>query len=67
MNIKIQKLLDMLREMESCLVAFSGGVANNSCIVEMVRRRLNNVQVVVPENPSIIGALGASIQAGLAR
>lgn len=44
-------------------IAFSGGVANNPCIVEMVRRRLDKVQVIVPENPSIIGALGASIQA----
>lgn len=46
------------------IIAFSGGVANNPCIVEMVRQRLENVQVIVPENPSIIGALGASIQAG---
>jgi len=44
-------------------IAFSGGVANNPCIVEMVRRSLGNVQVIVPENPSIIGALGASIEA----
>lgn len=44
-------------------IAFSGGVANNPCIVEMVRRRLDNVHVIVPENPSIIGALGASIEA----
>ncbi len=47
-------------------IAFSGGVANNPCIVEMVRQRLENVRVIVPENPSIIGALGASIQAGRA-
>lgn len=44
-------------------IAFSGGVANNPCIVEMVRRRLDNVHVIVPENPSIIGALGAAIEA----
>lgn len=44
-------------------IAFSGGVANNPCIVEMVRQRLLDVQVIVPDNPSIIGALGASIQA----
>jgi (R)-2-hydroxyacyl-CoA dehydratese activating ATPase len=46
-------------------IAFSGGVANNPCIVEMVRRRLVDVQVIVPDNPSIIGALGASIHAGM--
>lgn len=44
-------------------ITFSGGVANNPCIVQMVRKRLANVQVAVPENPSIIGALGASIEA----
>lgn len=44
-------------------VAFSGGVANNPCIVQMVRQHLKNVQVVIPENPSIIGALGAAIEA----
>lgn len=44
-------------------VAFSGGVANNPCIVHMIRKRLENVQVSVPENPSIIGALGAAIAA----
>jgi len=44
-------------------VAFSGGVANNPCIVSMIRGKLVGVQVAVPENPSIIGALGASIEA----
>ncbi len=44
-------------------VAFSGGVANNPCIVQMVRDRLENVQVLVPSNPSIIGAIGAAITA----
>jgi len=46
-------------------VAFSGGVANNHCIVQMVRDRLENVQVTVPVNPSIIGALGAAIAASM--
>ncbi|HHD56071.1 MAG TPA: 3-hydroxyacyl-ACP dehydratase [Desulfobulbaceae bacterium] len=44
-------------------VAFSGGVANNPCIVRMVRDRLENVQVILPDNPSIVGALGAAIAA----
>ncbi|WP_456388126.1 acyl-CoA dehydratase activase [Desulfolithobacter sp.] len=47
-------------------VAFSGGVANNPCIVEMIRDRLENAQVTVPENPTIIGALGAAIAASMA-
>ena len=44
-------------------IAFSGGVANNPCIVQMIREKLVDVQVEVPENPSIIGALGAAIEA----
>ncbi len=44
-------------------VAFSGGVANNPCIVQMVQDRLENAQVIVPENPSMVGALGAAIAA----
>ena len=44
-------------------VAFSGGVANNTCIVQMIRDRLENVPLTVPDNPIIIGALGAAIAA----
>jgi len=44
-------------------IAFSGGVANNPCIVHMVRNHLENIQVVVPSHPSIVGALGAAIVA----
>ncbi len=42
-------------------IAFSGGVANNPCMVEMLRSRLGEVIVVVPEVPDIIGALGAAL------
>ncbi len=44
-------------------VAFSGGVAKNSCVVQMVRDRLGNIPLTVPENPIVIGALGAAIAA----
>jgi activator of 2-hydroxyglutaryl-CoA dehydratase len=39
------------------------GVADNPCIVQMIREKLANVQVVVPESPSIIEAMGAAIEA----
>lgn len=42
-------------------VAFSGGVARNPCMVDMLRRKLPGVQVVVPELPDICGALGAAL------
>lgn len=45
------------------LVAFSGGVARNPCMVAMLRQKLSEVQLVVPELPDITGALGAAIHA----
>ena len=44
-------------------VAFSGGVANNSCMVQMLRERLGDTQVLVPEFPDITGAFGAALAA----
>lgn len=45
------------------VIAFSGGVANNPCIVQMIREKLTNAHVAVPDNPSIIGAMGAALEA----
>ncbi len=44
-------------------VAFSGGVANNPCMVEMLQEQLGTTQVVVPEFPDITGAFGAALAA----
>ncbi|MCB2182703.1 MAG: 3-hydroxyacyl-ACP dehydratase [Desulfobulbaceae bacterium] len=44
-------------------VVFSGGVANNPCIVKMLEERLQ-IPVFIPETPDIVGALGAAIHAG---
>ncbi|MCI5158987.1 MAG: 3-hydroxyacyl-ACP dehydratase [Candidatus Electrothrix sp. AUS1_2] len=44
-------------------VAFSGGVANNPCMVQMLRERLSDAWVLVPEFPDITGALGAALLA----
>jgi activator of 2-hydroxyglutaryl-CoA dehydratase len=44
-------------------VAFSGGVANNPCIVQMLGAQLGDAQVMVPDFPDIIGALGAALAA----
>lgn len=40
-------------------VVFAGGVAKNRCMVELLKKKLGNV--LVPEEPQIIGALGAAI------
>lgn len=42
-------------------VAFSGGVARNPCMVDLLSNRLPGVRVLVPERPDITGALGAAL------
>jgi (R)-2-hydroxyacyl-CoA dehydratese activating ATPase len=42
-------------------IAFSGGVANNPCMVDMLRSRFDEIRVVVPDYPEITGALGAAL------
>ncbi|MBN1190568.1 MAG: hypothetical protein JXA46_12510 [Dehalococcoidales bacterium] len=43
-------------------VVFAGGVAKNRCVCRLLEKRLE-VPVIVPENPQIIGALGAALEA----
>ncbi len=45
-------------------IVFSGGVARNPCIVQMLRERLGDVKVESPPAPDIVGAVGAAIYAG---
>jgi activator of 2-hydroxyglutaryl-CoA dehydratase len=40
-------------------IVFAGGVAKNPCMVELLRKKLGNL--LIPEEPQIIGALGAAI------
>jgi predicted CoA-substrate-specific enzyme activase len=44
------------------LLLFSGGVARNTGVVEAVKKQLD-LEILVPENPEIVGALGAAILA----
>lgn len=43
-------------------VVFTGGVAKNPCMVQLLRERLE-VEVLVPVHPDIVGALGAALYA----
>jgi predicted CoA-substrate-specific enzyme activase len=43
-------------------IIFTGGVANNSCIYVMLEEKLGR-HVLVPEDPQMIGALGAALLA----
>jgi len=45
-------------------LVFSGGVANNKVMVALLEQELG-VPVLVPDHPSIVGALGAALQAEL--
>lgn len=45
-------------------LVFSGGVANNKLMVSLLEQELE-VPVLVPDHPSIVGALGAALQADL--
>ena len=47
-------------------VAFSGGVANNPCMVDMLHKKLA-IEVVVPPHPDLTGALGAALLAASAQ
>ncbi len=42
-------------------IVFSGGVARNPCIVQLLRERLGEVRVVTPPAPDLVGALGAAL------
>jgi (R)-2-hydroxyacyl-CoA dehydratese activating ATPase len=41
-------------------IVFSGGVANNPCIKDLISQKLGR-QVLVPETPQMMGALGAAL------
>ncbi len=41
---------------------FAGGVAKNPCIVELLQKKIKK-EVIVPEEPQIIGAFGAAVYA----
>ena len=60
----VRRAVSMLRRVSSNLdnVVFAGGVANNSCMRELLADSLG-VDVQVPESPQMTGALGAALLA----
>lgn len=53
----------MLRRVSvSAPIVFAGGAAKNDCLVEMLKDLLG-LQVVVPDEPQMVGALGAALLA----
>ena len=41
-------------------IVFTGGVAKNPCMVSFLAEKLER-EVLIPENPQFIGALGAAL------
>jgi (R)-2-hydroxyacyl-CoA dehydratese activating ATPase len=52
----------MKRVSEEKPILFGGGVAKNPCIHKLLEKSLGR-QIIVPENPQMVGALGAAILA----
>ena len=42
------------------MIVFAGGAAKNSCLVDMLEKKLSK-KLYIPEEPQIIGALGAAL------
>jgi (R)-2-hydroxyacyl-CoA dehydratese activating ATPase len=60
----VQRTVAMLRRVgiEAPLL-FAGGVAHNACVRKVLEEHVKEA-VVVPENPDMVGALGAALYAG---
>ena len=57
----VQRTLSMLRRVGvNHPVVFAGGVAHNPCVRNLLEEQLGR-ELIVPENPDMIGALGAAL------
>jgi predicted CoA-substrate-specific enzyme activase len=59
----VKRSVSMLRRItDGGALVFSGGVARNPCIAELLRRELGT-DILVPNDPDMVGALGAALHA----
>lgn len=57
----VKRSLSMLRRMsENGPLVFSGGVARNRCIIDLIEAETDSA-LLVPEEPDMVGALGAAL------
>jgi len=57
----VQRTVAMLRRVGvTPPLVFAGGVAHNPCVVRLLEEELGH-HVIVPENPDMVGALGAAL------
>ena len=47
-------------------LCFAGGVAQNHCVVKLLQKRIGE-RIIVPEQPDMVGALGAAMHGALQR
>ena len=47
-------------------IVFAGGVAKNRCMIALLKKRLA-VKIIIPEEPQIVGAVGAALTASETR
>jgi predicted CoA-substrate-specific enzyme activase len=60
-----RRALGMIRRQNlNSPLMFAGGVANNSCMIALLRRELGDA-LIVPPSPQFVGAHGAAVLAGL--
>jgi len=57
-----KRIKPMLLKLSSDTIVFTGGVAHNSALVEIIREELG-MEVVVPEHPQYAGAVGCCVDA----
>ncbi len=57
----VKRSLSMLRRVSSNgSLVFSGGVARNRCVAKLIEREIGS-NLLVPEDPDMVGALGAAL------
>ena len=57
----VKRSLSMLRRVSSDgPLVFSGGVARNRCVAALIREEMDQ-DLLIPEDPDMVGALGAAL------
>jgi len=57
------RIAAMVRRVGLCpRFVFAGGVAKNPCMIDLLNQEME-IPITIPENPQVIGALGAAIHA----
>ncbi|WP_031513051.1 acyl-CoA dehydratase activase [Desulfofalx alkaliphila] len=57
-----KRVKPMLIKLASPTIVFTGGVAQNRALLEIIRQELD-VEVIVPENPQYVGSIGCAVTA----